>query len=68
MSKFEDLEKRFVTVFAFYHDAYAEWQVGVDPHRRTSQDCRYNGWGFTLLEAIKALERNIQQEDRKTKK
>lgn len=49
----EDLaENHFNTVTAFYHDAYAEWQVKLDGQRRTFDDCRYEGWGATLAEAI----------------
>lgn len=54
----EDLERRFNTVGAFWHDAYAQWQVVADWQRRTFDDCRLVGWGSTLDDAIGDLARH----------
>jgi len=59
-SDFEKPANRFNTVFAFYHDAYSQWQVKVDPCRSVEGDCRYEGWGYILDEAVKDLEQNIR--------
>lgn len=55
----ESLARRFNTVGAFWHDAYAEWQVVVDWQRRTFEDCRYVGWGDTLSEAIAQIKKQF---------
>jgi hypothetical protein len=52
MTDLEALAERFNTVAAFYHDAYAEWQVSLDRRRATQQDCEFHGWGSTLAEAV----------------
>jgi hypothetical protein len=53
------LANRFNTVAAMYHDAYAQWQVKLDPTRRTFDDCRFTGWGWTLEEACDAAESQV---------
>jgi len=55
MSLFESLRDKYNTVGAFYHDAYAEWEVVADPQRRMFEDCRLAGWGETLDEAVNNL-------------
>lgn len=50
------LAERFNTVGAFWHDAYAQWQVVADSQRRTFEDCRLVGWGDTLAEAVAAVD------------
>jgi len=58
MSALEKLTERFNTVAAMYHDAYARWEVRADTQRRTWTDCRWEGWGETLDEAVSALVRS----------
>jgi hypothetical protein len=55
----EELEKRFNTVGALWHDAYAQWQVVVDSQRRTFEDCRYVGWGDSLSDACADVLRDV---------
>lgn len=52
MTGLEGLTERFNTVGAFWHDAYCQWQVVADGQRRTFEDCRLDGWGDSLDEAV----------------
>jgi hypothetical protein len=54
-SNLEKLSLRYKTVSVFYHDAYSEWQIKASYVRCVHDDCRYEGWGDTLNEAIKNL-------------
>lgn len=44
----------------FFHDAYCEWWVKVDPRRCVDEDCRYCGIGYTLRAAINDLEKKLK--------
>ena len=55
MSEFEKLAERFNSVGAFWHGAYAEWQVVADAQRSTFDDCDLEGWGDTLDDAVRDL-------------
>lgn len=57
----ERLAENCNTVGVFWHDAYAKWQVKLDPQRRTFDDCRFEGWGDTLDEAVREAAAHLRR-------